>query len=148
MAPLVVMVVVCGAAWLAGAAGWQPAGSIRDSLRFGLVSLFMFTAISHFHPRTRSDLIRMVPSVLPAPALLVTLTGALEFCGAIGLLLPPVTTVAAYCLIALLVALFPANVYAARSGIGVAGRRPMPLAWRAVLQLFWITSLWYVAVEG
>jgi uncharacterized membrane protein len=46
---------------------------------------------------------------------------------------------------ALLVALFPANVYAARSGLGVAGRQPMPLAWRAAVQMFWIGSLWCVA---
>jgi uncharacterized membrane protein len=145
MAPLVVMVVVWGGSRIAGAAGWQPAASITGSLRFGLAALFLFTAISHFHPRTRSDLIRMVPPLLPVPGMLVTSTGLLELSGAIGLLLPGVTTAAAYGLMALLVALFPANVYAARSGLGVAGRQPMPLAWRAAVQMFWISSLWCVA---
>ena len=147
MVPLVVMVVVWGGARMAGAAGWQPGASTAGSLRFGLAALFLFTAISHFHPRTRPDLIRMVPPPLPAAGILVTSTGVFELFGAIGLLLPSVATAAAYGLIALLVALFPANVYAARSGLGVAGRQPMPLAWRAVLQMFWIGSLWCVASE-
>lgn len=145
MAPLVVMVVVWMAALLTGAAGWQPAGSIVGALRLGLAAMFIFTALSHFHPRTRPDLIRMVPPLFPAAGVLVTITGVLEFLGAVGLLLPAVTRVAAYCLMALLIALFPANVYAARLGLGVAGRRQMPLAWRAILQIFWIISLWMVA---
>jgi len=145
MAPLVVMMVAWGAAWLAAVAGWQPAASMSGSLRIALSALFVFTAISHFHRRTRPDLIRMVPPAFPAAPVLVTITGVLEFFGAIGLLLPAVASAAAYCLMALLVALFPANVHAARSGIGVASGRPMPLAWRAVLQLFWIAALWYVA---
>ncbi|HEU4893169.1 MAG TPA: hypothetical protein VFT47_16560 [Vicinamibacterales bacterium] len=145
MAPLVMMMVVWGAAWVAGAAGWQPAASTIGSLRLALSALFIFTAISHFHRRTRPDLIRMVPPAFPAAPVLVTVTGVLEFLGAIGLLLPALATAAAYCLMALLMALFPANVRAARSGIGVANGRPMPLAWRAILQLFWIISLWHVA---
>jgi len=50
------------------------AGLRRDSgaLSFALAAMFVFTAVSHFHPRTRPDLIRMVPASLPAPELLVT----------------------------------------------------------------------------
>jgi len=48
-------------------------------------------------------------------------------------------------MIALLVAMFPANVHAARVGVVVAGRRAMPIVWRAPLQLFWILALWWVA---
>jgi uncharacterized membrane protein len=106
--------------------------------------MFVFTTVSHFHPRTRQELIRMVPASLPAPALLVTATGLLEFLGAIGLLVPQTLPAAAYCLIALLVAMFPANVHAAREGLIVAGRRAMPLVWRLPLQLFWIAALWWV----
>jgi uncharacterized membrane protein len=86
----------------------------------------------------------MVPPSLPAPALLVTGTGVLEFMGAIGLLLPQALPAAAYGLIALLAAMFPANVHAARAGLIVAGRRASPLVWRLPLQLFWISVLWWV----
>jgi uncharacterized membrane protein len=116
-----------------------------DALRFALAVMFGFTALSHFLPRTRPDLIRMVPSVFPAPGLLVSLTGVLELAGAIGLLLPPLARVAALALAVLLVALFPANIHAARSGLPVAGRAAMPLRFRLPLQLFWIACLLWVA---
>jgi uncharacterized membrane protein len=86
----------------------------------------------------------MVPASLPAPALLVTATACLEVIGAIGLLVPQVLPAAAYGLIALLVAMFPANVHAAREGLVIAGRRAMPLVWRFALQLFWIAALWWI----
>ena len=128
-----------------GSAGvWPAADSWSAALRIALAAMFMFTAVSHFHPRTRPDLIRMVPGSLPAPTLLVTATGVLEFIGAIGLLVPQYLPAAAYGLIALLVAMFPANVHAAREGLTIAGRRAMPLVWRVPLQLFWITALWWV----
>jgi len=85
-----------------------------------------------------------MPVSLPAPALLVSATGVLEFVGAIGLLVPRVVTAAASALIALLVAMCPANVHAAREGLVIAGRRAMPLVWRVPLQLFWIAALWWV----
>jgi uncharacterized membrane protein len=107
--------------------------------------MFLFTAVSHFHPRTRGDLVRMVPPALPAPGALVTITGALELMGAIGLLLPSTAVAAAYCLLALLVLMLPANVHAARAGLTIAGRRATPLVWRLPLQLFWIGALWWIA---
>ena len=145
MAPLIVML----AAWLVarsiGFTGvWPHADSWSGTLRIALSVMFVFTAVSHFHPRTRPELIRMVPATLPAPELLVSATGVLEVLGAIGLLVPQTLPVAAYGLMALLVAVFPANVYAARKGLIIAGRRATPLLWRLPLQLFWIAALWWV----
>ena len=88
MAPLIVMFASWAIARLIGIAGWSEADSWSGALRFALAVMFIFTAWSHFHPRTRAALIRMVPANLPAPAILVTVTGVLEFVGAIGLLLP------------------------------------------------------------
>ena len=145
MAPLIVMLAVWLIARAVGAAGvWVHADSWTNALRIGLAAMFVFTAVSHFHPRTRPDLVRMVPASLPAPAMLVTITGVLELLGAIGLMVPLALPWAAYGLIALLVAMFPANVRAAREGLIVAGRRATPLVWRLPLQLFWIAALWWV----
>ena len=145
MAPLIVMLVGWLVARSTGATGLSlHADSWTDSLRIALAAMFVFTAVSHFHPRTRPDLVRMVPASLPAPAMLVTVTGILELLGAVGLLLPQALPAAAYGLIALLVAMFPANVYAAREGLMIAGRRATPLLWRLPLQLFWIAALWWV----
>ncbi len=146
MAPLIVMLIAWTIARVAGVAGMLPqATSSAGALVFAFAAMFMFTAASHFHPRTRPDLIRMVPASLPAPAFLVTATGLLELLGAIGLLVPRTQGAAAYALALLLVALFPANVHAARAGIVIAGRRAMALAWRLPLQLFWIAGLVWIA---
>src|SRR5437899_3103411 len=117
MAPLIVMIAVWLVARLFGALTlWSAANSWDGALRVALAAMFLFTAVSHFHPRTRGDLVRMVPPALPAPGALVTITGALELMGAIGLLLPSTAVAAAYCLLALLVLMLPANVHAVRAG--------------------------------
>jgi uncharacterized membrane protein len=145
MAPLIVMLAAWSGARLIGfTGGWPQADSWSGALRIALAAMFVFTAVSHFHSRTRPDLIRMVPASLPAPSLLVTATGVLELLGAIGLLLPQTLQVAAYGLMALLVAMFPANLHAARAGLMIAGRRATSLLWRLPLQLFWIVALWCV----
>jgi uncharacterized membrane protein len=148
MAPLIVMIVAWAAFRLAGATGRFPAvATTVGALRFALAVMFLFTAVTHFIPPTRPDLVRMVPPALPYPEHLVTLTGILELAGAVGLLIPRLASLAAYCLMALLVAMFPANAYAAIAGLEIAGREASPLIWRLPLQLFWIGALWWVARE-
>ena len=146
MAPLIVMLVAWVVARVVGAAGVLPrTASWTGALVFALAAMFVFTAIAHFHPRTRRELILMVPRSLPAPDVLVTVTGLLELLGAIGLLVPQTQAAAAYALALLLVALFPANIHAARAGVVIAGRPATPLVWRLPLQLFWIGALVWVA---
>src|SRR5262245_17383406 len=125
------------AAWLVG---WLAGSPL--ALRYSLATMFAFTAVTHFLPRTRSDLIRMVPPSLRRPALLVTLTGLLELAGAAGLLMPSLAHWSALALIALLAAMFPANFSAAQRNLTIAGRPATPLVIRAPLQLFWIAALW------
>lgn len=55
---------------------------------------------------------------------------------------------AAYGLVVLLVAMFPANIQAAREELMIAGRRAPPLVWRLPLQLFWIAALWWVRASA
>lgn len=146
MAPLIVMIVGWVVFRLLGAVGALSAGaSWSGALRYALAAMFLFTAASHFAPRTRVDLVRMVPPVFPRPDLLVTITGIFEFVGAIGLLLPPFVPLAALALSVLLIAMFPANVYAAQHELTIGGRPATPLALRFPLQLFWIGALWWIA---
>jgi uncharacterized membrane protein len=145
VAPLIVMLALWLLFRVLGALGWwRQAGTWKGALRFALAGMFVFTAASHFHPSTRPDLVRMVPPVLPAPGFLVTATGVLELAGAVALLVRRSAPAAAWGLIALLAAMFPANVYAAREGLLVAGREASPLIWRLPLQLFWMWALWWV----
>ena len=150
MAPLFVMIVGWLGFRLMGVAGVSEAGATwTGALRYAMAAMFIFTAVSHFHPRTRPDLVRMVPPFFPLPGLLVTLTGILEVLGAFGLLIPPLISPAALALSGLLIAMFPANVHAAVNDLPIGGRPATPLAIRLPLQLFWIGALWWIArAEG
>jgi uncharacterized membrane protein len=145
MIPLVVLVAAIAIARAAGALGIDAVASWADATRVGLAMMFLFTAAAHF-TATRADLIRMVPPAFPRPEALVAATGIAELAGAIGLLVPSTARLAAYALIVLLIAMFPANVHAARSGHTIAGRRATPLAIRVPLQLLWIGLLWWCTV--
>src|SRR5437660_1796492 len=114
MQPLILLAIVF--ALLILPFGWWTA------LRLGLAAMFLLTASAHWG-RRRADLIRMVPPIFSRPDLLVTLTGICEILGAIGLLIPKVAPFAAIGLSLFLIAVFPANVRAARDGIAIAGRR-------------------------
>lgn len=85
-----------------------------EAIAVGLAAMFVLTGVAHFVNPLRRDMIAIVPPRLPAPAALVTITGVLELAGAIGLLYPPTRVAAAVCLFLLMLAMFPANVYAAR----------------------------------
>lgn len=138
MAPLVVLVAVSGIARLIGLAphaDWL--GSWPHAVRLGLAAMFVLTASAHFLQPRREALIAMVPERLPAPAALVTVTGILELAGAAGLLIPPVAPIAALCLVLMLIAMFPANVRAARAGVGL---KTVPLPARTALQVVFIAA--------
>src|SRR5215468_10170978 len=104
MAPLVIMMIAWVGFRIGGFVGLGAANSWASSLRFALAAMFLFTAVSHFAPRIRAELIRMVPPSLPRPALLVTLTGFLEAAGAVGMLIPALARPAALGLAAMLLA--------------------------------------------
>ena len=66
MAPLIVMIVSLLVTRLIAITGmWQEGDSWSGELRVALATMFVFTAVSHFHPRTRPDLIGIVPPGLP-----------------------------------------------------------------------------------
>ncbi len=117
MAPLIALVVSSVVARVVGWLGWLGTGYLNSwttAIAVGLAAMFMLTGVAHFAPPMRRDLIAIVPPRLPAPALLVTITGVLELLGAAGLLLPATRTAAAGCLLLLMLAMFPANIHAAR----------------------------------
>ncbi|WAZ19904.1 DoxX family membrane protein [Streptomyces cinnabarinus] len=112
MEPLATLVAVTGLLLLAGALGAVRLRRPTTALRGGLAAMFTVTGGAHFIGM-REEIVDMVPSALPAPGLLVTLTGIAEIACALGLLWSRSTRVAAAVLSAMLVVMFPANVYAA-----------------------------------
>jgi len=65
--------------------------------------------------------VQIIPPVFPAPLALVYLSGIAEVGVGIGVLVPQTRQYAAWATIALLVAIFPANVYMAVSMVVVEG---------------------------
>jgi uncharacterized membrane protein len=115
MAPLVFLLLGSLGARVSGLMGVDALDAWPPALRIGLALMFTATGLAHFIGM-RGELIAMVPAQLPQPGLLVTVTGALELVGVIGLLIPATATVAALCLAALMIVMFPANLRLARTG--------------------------------
>jgi uncharacterized membrane protein len=107
--------------------------------------MFLFTGATHFTPM-KHDYAAMIPEPLPRGLRLIYLTGLLQIAGATGLLIPRLRRLAGIGLAAQLVAMFPANAYAAREGIPFRGRPPTPLRIRAPLQLAFIATVWWTAI--
>ncbi|HEX6084485.1 MAG TPA: DoxX family membrane protein [Thermoanaerobaculia bacterium] len=139
MLPLVVLVSVFALLRLAGALGVTALKEWRLCLRWALAVMLLVTASGHWGLR-RPDLVAMVPPAFPNPELLVTLTGILEIAGAAGLVWTRTSRLAAVCLAILFVAMFPANVYAARHGLTIAGAPVTALPLRTFVQLVLIAS--------
>jgi uncharacterized membrane protein len=104
----------------------------QDSLRCGpmmtasrvlLAVVMVFAGVMHFV--APAGYARIVPRSLPAPRTLVLVSGVFEVLGGVGLLLPATRHLAAWGLIALFIAVFPANVNMAVNRIGF-GRKPPP----------------------
>ena len=108
----------------------------------GLGLLFLFTASGHFIQT--APMAQMLPSWVPGRELLVYATGVLEIAIAIALFFRRSRTPAAWAAAAVLVAFFPANVYAALQHVPMGGHAwgPIYLLVRAPLQLFILWWIW------
>lgn len=102
--------------------------------------MLLLAASAHWGKR-RQDIYRMVPPGFPNPAWAVSATGVLEIAGAIGILIPSLSLLASICLVLLLIAMFPANIYAAKQGITIGGRPVPKLGVRSLLQIVFIAAI-------
>jgi uncharacterized membrane protein len=74
-----------------------------------LLTVFMVAAgLNHFI--SPAPYVAMTPDMLPAPLALVYISGVAEIAGGLGLILPATRRAAAWGLIVLFVAVFPANI--------------------------------------
>ena len=81
---------------------------VRGIVR-ALLAIFMI-AIGLDHFVNPDFFVRIVPRVLPAPLVLVQVSGVFEVLGGVGLLIPRVRRAAGIGLVLLYIAVFPANV--------------------------------------
>ncbi|MEZ0610882.1 DoxX family membrane protein [Fibrella sp. WM1] len=114
-----------------------------------LAAAFMFTMIGVSHLRKPDLMLYMVPEGLPAPRLLVYLSGVAEIVLSVGLLVPATRTVSAWGLIVLLIAIFPANINVAVNNLPPPGglpAKPWYIWSRLLFQPLYIGWIWYAAI--
>jgi uncharacterized membrane protein len=97
----------------------------KEILRGVLAVAIIIVGITHFiRPEQYA---RIVPPQLPYPVGLVYISGVFEILLGIGLMIPLVSVVAAWGLIALFIAVFPANINQAINSIPIEGIPHHPL---------------------
>ena len=82
--------------------------NFKELFRVILAVSIIIVGVTHF--TVPDQYARIVPPQLPYPVGLVYLSGFYEILGGIGLLVPPVSQAAAWGLIALFIAVYPANI--------------------------------------
>ncbi len=117
------------------------------TLTLGALALgFIGAGVNHFvHPR---PYLTMMPPWVSAPETANLLSGAAEIVGGVGLLVPAVRRPAGWGLLALLVAVFPANVQVARHGWPGMNVPPWALWARLPMHPLLMGVVWWAAVRN
>lgn len=110
----------------------------------GIAAIF-YTFAGTLHFLRPAMYVKIMPPYVPWHLAMVYVSGAAEILGGIGILVTPVRRSAALGLVALLIAVFPANVYMATNpgGAGASALPPAALWGRLLLQpllIWWV--LW------
>ncbi|MFO0756656.1 MAG: DoxX family membrane protein [Byssovorax sp.] len=117
---------------------------VRPVLRWVLTAAMVAIGVAHFAIPAPFE--AMMPSLLPAPHALVLVSGFFEILGGLGLAWSRTRRLASYGLIALYVAVFPANINMAVNHIQI-GASPLPpaLLWgRLPFQILFIAWAYWV----
>ena len=119
----------------------------RLVITIALAAAFVFMGVAHFVPVSARTMAAMIPQRLRfvSARRLVQFTGLCEIAGGVGLLIPVLHVAAAIALIVFLIAVFPANAYAAQQPEKF-GRAAIPFWPRLIAQLALIGLLLFVAL--
>ena len=147
MAPLIILVTTAALARLLGYASVRMSTDWRAAARLGLAVMFAFAGSTHF-TEMKHDYAAMVPPPLTGQLWVISLTGVLEIAGAVALLLPQTRRLAGMCLLLLLLALFPANVYAAVQSIQFRGAPPADIWLRGLIQAVFLFTVWWSTIAS
>lgn len=121
--------------------------AIRTTLRWVLAIFFVAAGANHF--RAPEVYLGMMPPWLPRPELMNVISGAAEILGGFGLMVPWrwARRPAGWGLIALLAAVFPANLHVALQGkMPGFDFSPTVLWWRLPFQAVFMAAVWWVAL--
>jgi len=125
----------------------SPASAWKQTAARWLLAVFMIIAgVNHF--LAPEVYLGMMPSWLPAKEAANLISGAAEIMGGAGLLFTAPRRAAAWGLIALLIAVFPANVQVALQGnLPGLGAPPWVLWLRLPFQAVFIAWVWWVGLR-
>jgi len=116
---------------------------LRRIFLLGAAVFYVVAGVFHF--LKTDSYVKIMPPWIPWHFAMVYVSGAAEIAGGIGLLVPELRRPAAWGLVALLIAVFPANVYMAMENVQVtASLVPAVLLWARLplqaLLIWWV--LW------
>lgn len=117
---------------------------LKSIFRWLLAIAFIFAGVNHF--LNPDFYLAMMPPYLPYHLELVYISGVFEALGGIGVLIPALRRYAGYGLIALLIAVFPANLQMLLNQIQAAGYTGFTYALMARLPLQLLMIAWVVWV--
>lgn len=120
---------------------------LGSAAAWGAGLLFVFTGIGHFVQT--EQLTWMLPDWVPQRSLLIYATGVLEFAIAAGFFFKKSRRLAGIVAIVVLVAFFPANIYAAFKHIPMSGNEwgPVYLLVRAPLQAVILAWIYWLVLK-
>jgi uncharacterized membrane protein len=111
---------------------------------------YVLAGLNHF--ANTAFYVPMMPTFLPAPLMLIYLSGLAEIVLGVAVLVPRTRPLAAWGLILLLIAIFPANVHIALYDVPLAGAREGAGVWNWVRLPFQAVPIawawWYTRPES
>jgi len=124
---------------------WLPASWPKRISLFLLAAFYTYAGVGHF--TNEAFFLRIVPPWLPYPLAMVQISGVAEIAGGLGILVPQLRRAAGIGLLALLVAVYPANIHMALHpedyadmGTAAAFYFRLPLQFVAFAWTWWATQ--------
>lgn len=121
----------------------MPASWPRRIVLLLVAAFFVFAGVGHF--TNAAFFVSIVPPYLPYPEALVAVSGVCEIAGGLGVLVPATRQAAGYGLLALLIAVYPANIHMALHPEQFPDMSPAMLYARLPMQLVFAALVWYAA---
>ena len=135
---------------LSGLDRWSTGMNLDAGIRgrISLALVFVFTSTGHF--MQTQAMVQMLPAAVPMREVIIYASGVLELCLAAGLLVRRFAHMTGICVIAFLIVVLPANIYAAIHRVDMGGYNlgPMYLLVRVPLQLILIGWAYWFAVRS
>ncbi len=120
---------------------------VKIILRWLATIFFLIAGAMHFV--IPEFYLAMMPPFIPFQSFFVVLTGIAEMAGGVGLQIPKLRKLTGLLMIAMLVAIFPANIYVAiaQPALPDITYSSGSMWWRLLLQPLFIAWVWFVSLK-